>query len=554
MKKLIYIILGSIFSIVNSSCSLDETIFDQATATNAVRSEADLDYAVVGAYSNLNSANLFGRDIMYIINPYADDISSTVSFEPGTFGRKVDVNSGTAFFNNVYVRFYETIREAHALLRYVNQVTTSDFNKEKVKGEAYFLRAFCYFNLVQLWGGVPLITETVDAKSDFYQPRASVDEVYALIFSDLEAAAKSLYTRTAQPASEFYRATKGAAQGYLAKAYLTYANYLDLNNRSSESKNYYQKAKEAAEEVISSGQYSLVTDYSALWDVEKEKSNYIEVIFAIPHTRDAANLTVTGEGSFFPAHFLPPSLAGTTGTTTTAGLDYLKIQPWFFEKYTKDDWAGDYRVETTFLSSWIGSNGVRRRAYPLSFLTSDTKSSYAYLAKYKDGKGLSNFGHENDHYLLRLSEIYLIKAEAENEINGPTSEALDAFNKLRERARKADGNARMVPADVSSGLSKEDFRMKIFDERGLEFIGEYHRFFDLIRMRCKDNKRTMYEYQFATFIPSLPAGVPTASGTKWVGGVTQPLTLPPYNSKFLLFPIPANQMGNNPKLVQNPGW
>jgi len=554
MKLLKYFGFLLVLQLFAISCKLDETIYDDATPDNTIKTESDLDYAMIGAYSHLNSINLFGRNYPWAIHPYADDISSVVTNEPGIFARKTAVTTGTSIINSVYTRFYAIIKDAHAVIGYADKVNLTEAKRAKIKSEACFLRAFAYFNLVQLFGGVPLVTSSTTATSDFYTARASVDQVYGQIFKDLEEGTINLPLYSAQPAAEFYRATRGAAQGYLAKAYLTYANYLDLHERTGESATYYQKAKENADAVISSNQYSLVSDYGALWDVTKEKSNYSEVIFAVPHTRDATNITSTGEGSYFPAYFLVTSYPNSTGTSTHAGLGIFRMQPWFVEHYTKGDYVNDYRFEKSFLTTWIGPNGARRIAYPLPYVSSDVKNVQPYLGKYVDPDGLSDFGHENDHYLLRYSEILLIKAEAENELNGPTTEALDAFNQVRERARKANGVVRTTPADVASGISKLNFRMKIFDERGLEFVGEFHRFFDLIRMRYTDNVRTMYQYQFGVYLPTLKSGLPVASGGGWAGGVTQPLNLPAYNSKFLLWPIPANQIAVNPKLTQNPGW
>jgi hypothetical protein len=558
MKALKYLSILFVLQLFNASCKkLDETIYDQETPTNAIKTQSDVDFAVVGAYTHLNATPGFDRDITWALHPYADDISSITAFETGTWGRKSPVNSGTAFANTIYANFYATIRDAHGVLDDVNRLNLDVAYKAKITSEVHFIRAFCYFNLVQLYGGVPLVTSSVDASSDFYQPRASVDEVYKLIFSDLTDAMANLPMRTAQPAGEFYRATKGAAQGYLAKAYLTYANYLDLHGRSSESAAYYQKARDNADAVITSGQYQLVSDYGALWDVNKEKSDYVEVIFAIPHTRDATNLTLSGEGSYYPAHFLPATYPNSTGLPTHAGNGFMRVQPWFFERYTTGDYLNDYRVEKTFLSIWTDANGKRHVAYPLPFVAADTKEPQAFIKKYVDGAGLATFGHENDLFLLRLSEIYLIKAEAENEMNGPDAITLAAFNAVRARARLANGTPRATPADVTVATagSKEDFRMKIFDERGLEFVAEFNRFFDLIRMRYKDNTRTMYEYQFGTYLPSLVQGLPKVNGTGWKGsGVTEATNIPTYNSRYLLWPIPANQIAINPKLTQNPGW
>ena len=562
MKKITYITIVLGFILASSSCSLEETIFDSATSESAIKSSADVENNLIGAYSNLNGATLFGRDLVWSLMPYADDISSVVNFETGTFGRKTLVNSGTNFINTVYTGFYQTIRDSYGVIGNVNRLDLEAGFEAEITAEANFLIGFSYFHLVQLYGEVPLVKGAVDATSDFYLPRASVDSIYAVVFSKLEGAVPNLLDRKVQPANQLYRATKGAAQGYLAKAYLTYANYLDLHGRGAESEAYYQKAKDMAEPVITSNQYVLKSNYGDLWDVSKEKTNYDEVIFAIPHTRNPADITTNGDGSYMPVHFLPSTYPNSTGGTNVnhAGNGFLRIQPWFFERYTKGDYINDYRVEKTFLSVWLDQNSKRHVAYPLPIIASDAKESQAYLLKYVDGAGIAVFGHENDFNLMRFSEIYLIKAEAENELNGPTSIALEAFNKLRERARLANGTPRLTPKNVISSPSKEDFRLKIFDERGLEFVGEFNRFFDLIRMKYRNTIETMYAYQFKDYIPTLAAGLPKNNANTWnpaanPGGVTEASNYQNYDIKYLLWPIPANQVAVNPKLLpNNPNW
>lgn len=562
MKRNKYIASLLTLIILSSSCSLDETIFDTATPITAIKSQPDVENNLVGAYSNLNAVTLFGRDILWSLHPYADDLSSVVAFEVGTFGRKSLVNSGTNFINTVYSGFYSTIKDAYGVIDNVNRLDLDAAFEGQIQAEADFLIGFSYFHLVQLFGGVPLVQGSVDAGSDFYLPRSTVDEIYAEVFVKFEAAIPLLPSRTTQPGNQFYRATKGAAQAYLAKAYLTYANYLDLHERSGEAAPYYQKAKDMADTIIGSGQYVLKTNYGDLWDVNKEKDNYTEVIFAIPHTRDPSNITTNSDGTYLPVHFLPPTYPNSTGGASAikAGNGFLRVQPWFFEKYTKGDYVNDYRVEKTFLSTWIDQNNRRHVAYPRPIISTDIKEKQAFLQKYVDPAGVGVFGHENDFYLMRFSEIYLIKAEAENELNGPTDAALEAFNKVRERARLADGTPRAQPANIISSPSKGDFRMKIFDERGLEFVGEFNRFFDLIRMKYMNTTKTMYEYQFKDFIPALPAGLPGNNAAAWrpaanPGGVTEASNYPEYDPKYLLWPIPANQVAVNPNLLpNNPGW
>ena len=116
---------------------------------------------------------------------------------------------------------------------------------------------------------------------------------------------------------------------------------------------------------------------------------------------------------------------------------------------------------------------------------------------------------------------------------------------------------RQVPRNLETGLTKEEFRLKIFHERGLELVGEGHRWFDLVRMRYKDNKRTMMEYQLGEFAKTIPPGLPKYNAllNVWEGGQMDPTTMPPWNPKYLLYPISANELNSNPAFgPQNPGW
>lgn len=552
MKKIRYIFIFSATFLFVFSCSLEEEIYDLATPESALKSAADVDNAIIGVYSHMNNITGFGREAMWLTHSMGDDLSSTAGNEPGIIGRKSALTSGFTLYNNLWVRFYRGVSDANGVLGYLENMDLDPAFEAKAESEARFLRGFFYFNLVQLWGGVPLSLKAATASDDFYIARNSVDEVYEQIFQDLKDGSQNLPDRKAQPASERGRATRQSAHGYLAKAYLNYANYLDLNDRSSESPQYYQLAENYADTVINSNQYELVSDYGQLWDVNSESANAVEIIFASVNTRDAADPSNAGEGGFMVQFFGPQSLNGISGRPDTRGNGFYRVQPWFFERYLQGDYVGDYRVEKTFLHSWTDFQGFNRTVYP--FTPTQKNEPQAYIAKYQDGGGLSAFSHENDFPLLRYSEILLIKAEAENELNGPTAEALAAFNQVRARARQAGGTPRTTPPDVQPGLSKEDFRMVIFDERGLEFVAEYNRYFDLKRMRYKDNERSMYEYQYGEFLPTLTPGLPKFENGVWKGGVTEASNIVPYDSKYELFPIPANQISINPQMTQNPRW
>ncbi len=544
-----------LITLLGVSCSLEETIYDLATPETAIKSASDVDNAIVGAYASINAIDYFGRSAMWVTHSSADDLSSTAGNEPGVLARRVSLNASHYHFIHLWWEIYTGISNANGVLDYVDNLNLPESFENKAWSEAKFLRGFYYFGLVNFYGGVPLILNSVDTSQDFYVSRNSVDEVYAQIFLDLEDAITYLPNRSDQPASERGRATKQSAQAYLAKANLFYANYLDLNGRSGESAPYYQLAINYANDVINSNQYSLVPNYATLWDVNQESVSAQEIIFACINTRDAANPGNQGEGGFMVQFFNPTTITGVSGRPDGGGSGHYKVQPWFIDKYLQGEYVNDYRVETSFRFSWTNrNNGQNITTYPNT--PTEEWESQPYIKKYVDADGLATFSNENDFYLMRLSDVYLMKAEAENELNGPTAVAYTAFNKVRERARLADGTLRAAPADLQTGLSKEDFRIKIFDERGLEFVAEYSRYFDLRRMRYTDNAQTMLKYQFGTFLPSLSQGLPTwDEGTMtWSAGRTEASNIAPYDIKYELLPIPSTELAINPNLVQNPGW
>ena len=544
--------------LANSCTKLDQQIFDSPTPANAIKTQADVDNAIVGLYSQLNSWSAF-KEQEFILYPWADDLSSVFTNAEGVWGAKINVNSGTANTSNVWSRFYQAISNANAVISYTQTLTLTDAYRAKARAEAKFIRGLCYFYLVQYYGPVPITTTVFDASTNLQPSRSSIDSVYQLILSDFAEGVTALPTRSAQIASEFNRATQGAAQGFLAKANLTYANYLDLNQRSSQSQVYYGRAKAEADSIINSGQYILLPDYAKLYDVSNKVLPYSEVIFGVAYARDPTQTNVTATGSNWAAYFNPSTKpnCGGNGTNKT-GNGALKVHPWFYDRYNTGEYVNDYRVATTFTTTWVNTTGKTVVTYPLIPPTGALTESQPYINKYNDPGSITVQNCINDLYLLRFSEIYLIKAEAENELHGPTATALTAFNAVRARARLANGTPRTAPADLTLAQvpTKEAMRMKIFDERGLEFVGEFNRWFDLVRVRYSDNKRTMYEYQFGTFLQTLTAGLPTYNSTTklWSAGRTEKTNIIPFDKKYLLYPIPANELSVNLNMTQNPGW
>lgn len=540
--------------IVTASCNkLNEVIRDKPSGSTYITSAADVTSALDGTYGMFESANLFKAEASSFLTLAADDIvGATANYN--LYSQKL-YDPTTAQISWIYTQFYGIINNCNFLLKKIQELNLDATYRIRAEGEIKFMRAVSYFYLVRMYGGVPIRTEPTDANTDFFIGRSSVDQVDSLIFSDLQTANMNLLPKSQSDGIGL--TNKGAAQAMLAKAYLTYGNYLDLNGRSSAAA--YASARDYSDSVILSGQYSLMNNYADLWNVNNEANAYnTEVIWGIRFTRDNVQQAIKSVGSEFALRYMPVNMGNVTGNIAAgrSGSANFKPDPWFYDICTTGDYVGDYRAEVSFLTSFTNyKNGKLTVTYPLKPAAGQPSENQPYLYKYMDGAGIDSRNHENDLFIIRLSEVYLIKAEAINEIDGPTTDAYDAFNKLRARARSANGTARTTPADLTPGLTKEDFRMKIFNERGLELVGECQRWFDLVRMRSPAGT-TMYEYQFGTYLPTITKTLPVwNAGTQtWTGGRSLPGAIIPYNTKFLLFPIPVTETSINPLMEQNPGY
>ena len=210
----------------------------------------------------------------------------------------------------------------------------------------------------------------------------------------------------------------------------------------------------------------------------------------------------------------------------------------------------DYRIEVTFWRRFQQKNnntgvlGNIVTVYPAA--GGNSQENWGYIRKFIDPQGINNRTNENDMPRLRLSDMYLIRAEALNEL-GKYTEACQAIDMVRERARKANGTERAYPKYIGSDrpdnigrtLTKQEFRWLVFMERGLEFAGEQKRWFDLIRMKYDENTQ-MYDYIKDTFIPSRPAADVQKQGVM--------------AARKKYFPIPFAEVSRNDGVQQNPGF
>jgi hypothetical protein len=393
--------------------------------------------AVNAVYDVLGSVNQYSSYLWLIQDIGSDDCNARVTLNDPNLH---EINNYTIKTTNNYVAkiwqgSYLGISRANIVLEKVPAISMDTALKARILGEARFLRGLNYFNLVRLFGDVPLVMVPVSPNltpEEIYPIRSSATMIYGQIIEDLKFAAAKLPAKYTNP-NDKGRATSGAALGILSKVYLTTKEW--------------EKSYSAALQVIESNVYSLHPDYAANW--KEANKNGIESVFEVQFYRK-----VTSENSQMVISGLP-SIPG----LFTAGVEIMLPTQDLLNSFD----TNDYRKGVTFFDhywQYTFEPHIWKYWDQVAYKPSATSASGA------------------DFMVMRYSEVLLIYAEALNEANGgPTGEAYWAINKVRERAR--NGNSTALP-DLT-GLSQDDFRKALLVERRHEFVNEGLRWYDLVR-------------------------------------------------------------------------
>ena len=252
-KSLVILIL----TIIMTSCSVKEIIYDQPATGTFLKTQSDVQAELEGIYGVFYQGDSF-------VNGVASTYFATGYDNAGTGGWSVmsmkTYNPASTEVKNNWASFYRIIKNSNALMYSLTALDIDPVYKNRIMGECYFLRGFSYLNLVRLYGKLPIFTENVTSDIKLNRPRSSVDDVYKLIFSDLKEASKRCLPNSQLPAAEKNHATKGAADGLLSLAYLTYGSYCDLHSKSADAKIAYTGAKNYSDTVILSNKYALAAN------------------------------------------------------------------------------------------------------------------------------------------------------------------------------------------------------------------------------------------------------------------------------------------------------
>jgi hypothetical protein len=447
MKKIkIYIplVLGIALAAVWVSCKkLDENPDSVIVASQFYKTQADAVSAVNAAYSTLSSDPagdfpLYGRQLNLLVENGSDNqIYSPSNTNPDVraLGTATYISANSRI-QKVWQQLYYGINKANIAIDKIPAIQFDTVTQSRLVREAKFLRALLYFDLVRLYGAVPLVLHdpTSININELQVPRTPVDSVYNQIINDLKDATN---LPKAYTGADKGRATGGAAHTLLAKVYLTRKDW--------------NAARKELEQVINGGYgYSLFTNYRDVF--QKPTKNGSEHIFSAQFESNlgAANSTQNLSQSF------------TSFNPGTLPID-IPADSTLYKLFT----ANDTRRAVTFYSEVYNAATGKTIVYSNAYTP--------YFNKFVDYSltPLTTQSQSGINYpILRFADVLLMYAEVLNELNGPTDDAYNAINQVRSRAKIED---------LPKGLSQTAFRDSIFLERRKEFIQEGHRWFDLVR-------------------------------------------------------------------------
>ena len=444
-------LLAFTFIFFSTSCSesfLDKGLLGELEDSDFMLTEADALAATNACYNSLREWRFNGGcpvlDIMSDESTKGSNPSDGIQvldFDKFTFGPSTDI------VTNWYITLFVPILRANLVITQIDNIQMDASLKERLKGEAKFIRGLAYFKLVALYGKAPIIEVTNPPR---LLARNTLDESYAFIIKNFEDALQALPEQSEYPSTERGRVTKGAARGMLARTYLYKGDFVN--------------AEKYAVEIINSGQYSLDPDFDHVF----------------------AQTGEFGTGSVYEIPALPMEFGdGGNQFAHTQGTRGDPNKGWGFNRPTVDlinsFEPGDPRMQGTIL--FVGEvidNTLINGDGSTPDTTYDASGNIIAIECYNQkvwvpGSDIrASFGHNKR--VIRYADILLIAAESMNE-NGKSNEALVHLNQVRARAR---GSNNAILPDITE-TNQASLRILIYRERHSEMAMEQSRYFDLIR-------------------------------------------------------------------------
>ncbi len=595
-----HILIGILLTVGLTSCNkfLDTKPLDILSPTNYYTTEEHLRYGLAGVYDILGKAPLYAYGMTVRMATEADE----------GFYFNTNLNSGPQFYDitssspevlTLWTTLYSGISRANGVLENINKPPMGEIQRNNIRGEALFLRAYYYFLLVSHFGDVPIILKTASSVEGNDVARAPANEVYEMITKDMIEAEQLV--KTANEANIGGIISKSAVRGILSRVYLYWAGFPLMQTTK------YKDARDWAKKVIDDTEsaHRLNPSFSDVFvNYAQDKYDIKESIWEVEFSSKGNTKELGQIGSWI----------GLRSSSATIGTSYGFIGT--SEKLYNSYESGDLRRDRAISNFIYAANGTKT-------FTISTQIWGRIVAKWRREEETAlpkvNQSTPQNFPLLRYSDVLLMFAEADNEVGGlPSQDAIDAINTVRKRARSSGvkriivtnggsgyttapivtisgggGSGALATAGISagkvtsvilspdaitgvklgseyiaeptvsftggggsgatatttihqvsdaevSGMSHDDFKDLIVDERSRELCFEALRKYDLIRWGIQYNTLKQMEADILNRAPS---------SVKYVA-----LSFTNVQRNHYLFPIPITEINLNKLLVQTPGW
>jgi len=447
MKKEIAILICVSFLLGSCKKFLTETPNSLLSSNNFYQNAGDASVALNGVFGTINSNNYYGRTSWIISELSGEDLTvlPTGLSDRVTLSNFTVTNSNGEV-SNWWINVYSMINKANDVIANVPRIAMDTVSRNNIVGNAYFLRALGYFEMVRSFGDVPLLTLPTNSVSNLYPPKTPVAQIYLQIISDLQYAEAHCFLEKNISTANKGQVSSGAASTILAKVYLTRAA------SSNAVATDYVNALAECNKVINSGQYALLPSYSAVFNW-------------------AVKFPATPENIFSVQFAQPPSTGNiiirmlTSAQTVPSGAASFFVTPYFAKSYIAAD---SVRKKASITNVDINAAGVKT-----------TNANYFYNKFSQDPTWTAQNNNSAANWIItRYADVLLMQSEALYFINAQDPNIFNGINAVRTRA----GLTGAYQLNFSNTTTPAAFVVALLKERSWELCMEGHRRWDLIRL------------------------------------------------------------------------